>query len=484
MSFTDTPVFDEDRWDIPLNANLDEIKDAIGTPTTIAGHTTTLATHTADLASQGARVGRTRISLFADFSDYSNGALTGISPEIGDNTWLTSGAQLPTVTSGKVSSTGSGYLYTLLNSGSFFLIGGDFSFGGSYGASGATLAISRDEPDLLNDFAHLNFGAEGFVLTIRKDGGAFETVLADGWSAKLPLDGTAFRFALMIEGENIAVFGPSGEVYATTDHRITAAISAAPSAAFWQATTANATDGYLHRAFAFSRDSTRYPNLLDFTDAVMAGVLNSREPNRAGFSGGYGTAGDAYIGPNISGAASMRFGARFIVTELAAQMAISATTFSADRLIPSGSTVRMGIGDNLETFTTNGFPSGSGPYVHTVTVAATKAHPIGEGILATGMPVKEIYQSLGDGSLNMPSFVVQDSTNYFFGGDYTVKFERPASDVFGLADGDSFDLQGTHDGGNIRLRDHYIWVDATGDLRIKATAPSSDLDGTVVGSQS
>jgi hypothetical protein len=30
----------------------------------------------------------------------------------------------------------------------------------------------------------------------------------------------------------------------------------------------------------------------------------------------------------------------------------------------------------------------------------------------------------------------------------------------------------------------HIWVDATGDLRIKSSAPSSDLDGAVVGTQS
>ena len=29
-----------------------------------------------------------------------------------------------------------------------------------------------------------------------------------------------------------------------------------------------------------------------------------------------------------------------------------------------------------------------------------------------------------------------------------------------------------------------LWVDATGDLRIKSTAPTTDLDGTVVGTQS
>lgn len=30
---------------------------------------------------------------------------------------------------------------------------------------------------------------------------------------------------------------------------------------------------------------------------------------------------------------------------------------------------------------------------------------------------------------------------------------------------------------------YHIWVDSTGDLRIKSSAPSSDLDGTVVGTQ-
>jgi hypothetical protein len=38
--------------------------------------------------------------------------------------------------------------------------------------------------------------------------------------------------------------------------------------------------------------------------------------------------------------------------------------------------------------------------------------------------------------------------------------------------------------GPMRLGSHYLWVDSTGDLRIKSSAPSSDTDGTVVGSQS
>jgi len=36
----------------------------------------------------------------------------------------------------------------------------------------------------------------------------------------------------------------------------------------------------------------------------------------------------------------------------------------------------------------------------------------------------------------------------------------------------------------MRLVGHYLWVDTTGDLRIKSSAPTTDLDGTVVGTQS
>ena len=36
----------------------------------------------------------------------------------------------------------------------------------------------------------------------------------------------------------------------------------------------------------------------------------------------------------------------------------------------------------------------------------------------------------------------------------------------------------------LKLGDNYLWVDSTGKLRIKASAPTSDTDGTVVGTQS
>lgn len=54
----------------------------------------------------------------------------------------------------------------------------------------------------------------------------------------------------------------------------------------------------------------------------------------------------------------------------------------------------------------------------------------------------------------------------------------------GPASIDDVALDGLHTAGRLVLRGSYIWVDATGDLRIKSTAPSSDTDGTVVGTQS
>lgn len=35
----------------------------------------------------------------------------------------------------------------------------------------------------------------------------------------------------------------------------------------------------------------------------------------------------------------------------------------------------------------------------------------------------------------------------------------------------------------MRLSTYYLWIDATGDLRIESTRPTSDLDGSVLGTQ-
>lgn len=54
----------------------------------------------------------------------------------------------------------------------------------------------------------------------------------------------------------------------------------------------------------------------------------------------------------------------------------------------------------------------------------------------------------------------------------------------GFSNGDFGVAGGAWNTGCLRIGTYRLWVDATGDLRIKSTAPTSDLDGTVVGTQS
>jgi Pectate lyase superfamily protein len=74
----------------------------------------------------------------------------------------------------------------------------------------------------------------------------------------------------------------------------------------------------------------------------------------------------------------------------------------------------------------------------------------------------------------------------FGGGSAAVDtiLERKAASILGLPDGDTWQVEGTYNGGLLRLGAYRLWVDSTGDLRIKNGAPSSDTDGTVVGTQS
>jgi hypothetical protein len=45
-------------------------------------------------------------------------------------------------------------------------------------------------------------------------------------------------------------------------------------------------------------------------------------------------------------------------------------------------------------------------------------------------------------------------------------------------------LDSTFSGNHLILGIYHIWVDSTGNLRIKGSVPTSDADGTVVGAQS
>jgi hypothetical protein len=74
----------------------------------------------------------------------------------------------------------------------------------------------------------------------------------------------------------------------------------------------------------------------------------------------------------------------------------------------------------------------------------------------------------------------------YIGGGY---FHPLGADSIGVTGklvmdaGWSVQADGTWNGGTFRLGAYRLWVDSTGDLRIKNGAPTSDTDGTVVGTQ-
>jgi hypothetical protein len=45
-------------------------------------------------------------------------------------------------------------------------------------------------------------------------------------------------------------------------------------------------------------------------------------------------------------------------------------------------------------------------------------------------------------------------------------------------------LSGLWNGTHIVMGNYHIWIDATGDLRIKSSSPNSSTDGAVIGTQS
>jgi hypothetical protein len=51
-------------------------------------------------------------------------------------------------------------------------------------------------------------------------------------------------------------------------------------------------------------------------------------------------------------------------------------------------------------------------------------------------------------------------------------------------DGPRLDPASTWNEPHLLLGVYHIWIDATGDLRIKSSAPTSDTDGAIVGTQS
>lgn len=76
-----------------------------------------------------------------------------------------------------------------------------------------------------------------------------------------------------------------------------------------------------------------------------------------------------------------------------------------------------------------------------------------------------------------------DGAAIYFGSAGDTVLSRTAANEASMGSGDSLKVDGTWNGGRLRLGSYHLWVDAAGALRIKSSAPASDTDGTVVGTQ-
>jgi len=435
--------------------------------------------------------GRTRPALRDDFSRYSNGALSGQVPIIG-SAWVTSGAQATTVSTGRATSTGTGYaVQTFTDTPTSMECFVSFS-GSNPITSPMTMAFCRNtvgSGTMLDHLVHLNFGPTGFSLTVRKDGGAFDGVLSGNWWAVVPMDGTVVRVVLAVDGDSAVVFGPHGEVFATVGRRISDVLAGGGKTIFWEPNTSGTEQAFVHTARADTTATTGYTSSV-VQPQDLAGLARMIGHDGRAFGNHYDSY-ETWIGRSpANNMPAFGFGANEIHAILAANTSIGATTFNTDQKIPPGSTLVIGYGTTGETLTQNSsVASGSGPpYTSTTTGAATKAHSAGDPVTATppASMRKEVYFNTGNGNIYLwdASLIIQGASGVYFGAGQDVQLYRDGANVLRVGYGDTLAIEGAWNAGPLRMGNNWLWVDATGDLRIKGSAPSSDTDGVVVGTQS
>lgn len=347
--------------------------------------------------------GRAVLLLHDDFGTYANGSPSGATVAIGGATWATGGAQPPTVTSGKLSSTGSGYLYTTLSDRPI-VVEAEVSFGGTGDDdSCCTIAICKTGGGtLLDNMAHLIFGPTGAYLQIHKDAGAFDFILGATWP-EIPKDGTKCRVRLAIRGDRATIYGPDGSAWSTRDRRIGDTLGTAYQTVCWQASTAGTTDAYLHSCAVFGEVASGVTALADQVTAASVEVTVS--PDNALFQRGKPwqvKLGSRASSPNptvIFGLAAGEMRALLL-----ANASIGATSIQTDVPMYGIGSITIGYGNQAETVTVSGTAGGTAPYTITVS-ALTKNHTANEPITNVSALTTELYFDMSQGLLVIPSGV-------------------------------------------------------------------------------
>lgn len=146
--------------------------------------------------------------------------------------WRTTGAELPTISGGKLrNSTNNGaYLYNVFPKTPQTL-GADVSLVGNGGFTLSYAASSN--PMSVSDLLHLYFNSTSFLLDIRQSGGPFETILSGDWV--VPVTGTG-TVAISVQGDKVSIQDPGGGSWSISDPRVPSVVG---TTAYWQPTYAD-----------------------------------------------------------------------------------------------------------------------------------------------------------------------------------------------------------------------------------------------------
>ena len=365
-------------------------------------------------------------TIYDEFDRLPNGSLAGVVPLVGA-AWLTSGAQGVDVASGYAGSTGNGYLYA---AGNPDVLVCDIKFAGT--ASTMTMAWSSSVTfDLLN-LLHLNFGPLNYLLTVRQDGGSFDTLLTGNWETPLKGDGTVYRFVVALDGNRVTILAPNGNVVATVaDPRVGATRG---NWVFWQPTTSGADSAKLARVAARSvsagtQGTTLHPQQIGSVAAAirpdrLAGASNKRHEVQIGRE-------------DTSAMPGVRFGTDTVLTTLSGAHSIGASSIVTVSPIPNASSVKIESGSGTETVTTNASSTGTGPYTSSISTTLTKAHADGVAAIATTPASAKtyLYFHTDNSWFYLPNAVVICRQSLYFGDGVDLSIQRDSAGVLGVGGG-------------------------------------------------
>jgi hypothetical protein len=361
--------------------------------------------------------------VYVDFTGRANGSISGLVPDVGP-ALTTTGAQPPTIVSGKAASSGTGYIFATTGTVPQDLWS-DVVFTGPTNTGVMTMAFSDSA---INNAVHFNYGAKGYSLTVRKDGGTFDSLPggAGSWVRPVPADGaTVARVRLILRGNTLTIVGPNGENRKINDPRIGLLAGAQ---VFWEPNNDGTNAALMLRGGVHTLNTTVQPSQFPAFADLGGEFLIDQD---ARVVGGAGTAFEVAIGrDNASGTPSIEFGSHYGYSiALTSAAASSATSIVTDKYIPNGSTIVLESGSGSETVTASANSTGSGPYTTTVS-ALTKAHAAGVGGSAIPPSGFRAIITLLNGAFNIPTLI---ATGHIYLAGQTAEINQPTSGVVGTA---------------------------------------------------